>query len=427
MFLNSKKIAIISIVGWLFLIGILYGSASKEVSFDADLVEMNHIYQEVIHNWDHLTVLSGKNFKYEFSVADGNKKILYKTTNASENMKSIENAIREHQAYYVIKMQDKQVGTLIIESNYIERLQQDKTKMVSIVAGISTVMLVFLNFLLLYLKKNMIQPFERMKETAQQIAAGNLDIPLKMDKNHVCGAFTESFDILREELKIAREKEYQANQSKKELVASLSHDIKTPVTSIKLISEVMIAKYPGGETEQKFLSINQKAEQIDALISNMFHVTMEELGELEVICTDEDSDIIKEIVTNADYNEKINCVQEVESCLISVDKLRLEQVIGNIINNSYKYADTPIQVTCAIKNKYLRLQIKDFGPGVKEEELPLIFQKYYRSNMEHIRKQSGTGLGLYICSYLMDKMGGSIRGMNDKDGFVIEVLIALSE
>lgn len=427
MYLNSKKIAIISIMVWVLVTGVMYWEASKEISFDVDLVEINRIYQEVQNNWGHLEELSRESFQYEFSVTDQNKTILYKTTHASENMKNIENAIRKHQTYYLITDQNQQMGTLIIATNYSEQLKQDKRKIVYVLAGISGILLSGLNLFTCYLRKNIIQPFERMKETAHHIAAGNLDVPLQMDKNHTFGAFTESFDILREELKTAREKEYLANESKKELVASLSHDIKTPVTSIKLISEVMIAKNPGEEVVQKLTSINQKAEQIDALISNMFHATMEELGELKVTCRDESSDIIKEIVKNTDYYEKVNFFAEVESCLISVDKLRLEQVIGNVINNSYKYANTPIAVTCEIKNNFLIIQIKDFGPGVKEEELPLIFQKYYRSKEETVRKQSGAGLGLYICSYLLEKMGGTIRGMNARDGFVMEIMIVLSE
>lgn len=427
MSLNNKKIVIISITIWFLVVGVMYREVQKEIVFDTDLVEINRIYQEVQNNWGHLDGLSKESFKYEFCVIDRNRIILYKTTYMSENMTSVENAIRKHNAYYFIKNQSQQLGTLIIETNYSVQLKQDKSKMVYAAAGLSAILLVGMNLYIYYLRKNITQPFERMKETAHYIAAGNLDVPLQMDKNHTFGAFTESFDILREELKIAREKEYLANESKKELVASLSHDIKTPVTSIKLISEVMIAKNPGEEVVQKLTSINQKAEQIDALISNMFHATMEELGELKVTCRDESSDIIKEIVRNTDYNEKVNFFTEVESCLISVDKLRLEQVIGNIINNSYKYANTPIAVTCEIKNNFLIIQIKDFGPGVKEEELPLIFQKYYRSKEETVRKQSGAGLGLYICSYLMEKMGGTIHGMNIRDGFVMEIMIALSE
>lgn len=427
MSLNSKKSAIISIMIWFLVVGVMYREVRKEIVFDTNLVETNRIYQEVQNNWGHLQGLSRESFKYEFSVIDQNRTILYKTTNVSENITSVENAIRKHNAYYFIRNQNQQLGTLIIETNYSVQLKQDKWKMVFASAGLSAILLLGMNLYIYYLRKNVTQPFERMKETAHYIAAGNLDVPLQMDKNHTFGAFTESFDLLREELKLAREKEYLANESKKELVASLSHDIKTPVTSIKLISEVMIAKNPSEEVVHKFTSINQKAEQIDALITNMFHATMEELGELKVTCRDESSNIIKEIVKNADYNEKVNFFAELESCLISVDKLRLEQVIGNIINNSYKYANTPIAITCEIKNQFLMMQIKDFGPGVKQEELPLIFQKYYRSKVETVRKQSGAGLGLYICSYLMEKMGGTIRGMNLKDGFIMELMIALSE
>ena len=86
------------------------------------------------------------------------------------------------------------------------------------------------------------KPFKKLQSFAVNVARGNLDIPLKMDKNNPFGAFTESFDIMREELAAARQSEYAANRSKKELVASLSHDIKTPVASIKAVSELMLMR-----------------------------------------------------------------------------------------------------------------------------------------------------------------------------------------
>ena len=84
------------------------------------------------------------------------------------------------------------------------------------------------------------------------------------------GAFSESFDIMREELKQAREKELAANISKKELVAQLSHDIKTPVSSIKAMSEVLAAKEDRDAVRDKIVAIGAKADQIDSLVSNLF-------------------------------------------------------------------------------------------------------------------------------------------------------------
>ena len=87
----------------------------------------------------------------------------------------------------------------------------------------------------------LVKPFRKLEGFAERIAGGNLDIPLEMDRQNLFGAFTESFDLMRAELKKARLAEAEANAGKKELVAKLSHDIKTPVASIKAASEVGFA------------------------------------------------------------------------------------------------------------------------------------------------------------------------------------------
>ncbi len=132
--------------------------------------------------------------------------------------------------------------------------------------------------LYLYCEKRILSPFRKLQSFAWHIAAGNLDVPLEMDRNNLFGAFTESFDLMREELHNSREKEREADRSKKELVASLSHDIKTPVASIKSATELMLFTAENDEYKEQLQGINAKAEQIDSLITNMFHATLEELA-----------------------------------------------------------------------------------------------------------------------------------------------------
>lgn len=111
-----------------------------------------------------------------------------------------------------------------------------------------------------YLQRAIIKPFGKMKRFAQRIAGGNLDIPLEMDRRNLFGAFTESFDLMRSELKKARMAEARANASKKELVAKLSHDIKTPVASIKAASEVGAALSADEKIRENYGQIIQKAD-----------------------------------------------------------------------------------------------------------------------------------------------------------------------
>ena len=107
--------------------------------------------------------------------------------------------------------------------------------------------------------------------------------------------------------------------------------------------------------------------------------------------------------------------------------MRLEQVISNVIFNSYKYANTEIRVTSRFENgdtDHLVITIADKGPGVPESELELITQKFKRGS--NAGSKDGSGLGLYISDYLMKRMGGDLVVKNLKDGFAVELWIKMS-
>ena len=277
----------------------------------------------------------------------------------------------------------------------------------------------------IYLKRRVIDPFYKLKSFAVRIAGGNLDTPLDMDKGNVFGPFTESFDIMREELKASHDREQQAVKSRKELVAQLSHDIKTPVASIKAMTDVM-SLTADDETKVTINAISNKADQIDALISNLFHATLEELEQLEVKPSDVNSTDIVQMIKEADYLNRISKI-DIKDAVVYADKLRLNQVISNIIFNSYKYAKTEIIVSSRFADsdpQYLMIEIADKGPGVPEEELEMITQKFKRGS--NAGNSEGSGLGLYISDYLMKKMDGSLTPRNTGDGFAVEIGLKIS-
>lgn len=266
-----------------------------------------------------------------------------------------------------------------------------------------------------------IRPFKKLENFATHIAKGDLDFPLAMTKGNYFGAFTESFDIMREELKRARQGEYEANVSKKELVASLSHDIKTPVSTIKANCELLMVKVKDEEILEKLSVINQKAGMIDTLISDMFHATLEELMALKITPQEELSTIIKPMFEEINYYKKIYFQNEVPECMITADSLRLNQVIDNVINNSYKYANTDIMVSFFDAGDSIEIVIKDSGTGATEDELPLLSEKFYRGS--NAAGQDGSGLGLYLSKVFMEGMGGSITYGNE-NGFVVKLAIS---
>lgn len=276
--------------------------------------------------------------------------------------------------------------------------------------------------LIILMYEQYMRPFHKLQEFAGQISKGNFDFPLDMNKNNYFGAFTESFDVMREELKRARQSEYEANQSKKELVASLSHDIKTPVATIKALCEILEIKVTSEAENEKIHVIEQKADVIDHLISDMFHATLEDLEKLKIVPTEELSTIIQPMFQEINHYGKIHLMNQVPECMICVDKLRLNQVIDNLINNSYKYAGTDIDVNFEKIGHELIVRIQDHGPGINTDELPLLVEKFYRG--ENAKGKDGSGLGLYLSKTFMEGMGGSMSVENN-EGFCVTLTISL--
>jgi len=289
---------------------------------------------------------------------------------------------------------------------------------VAIIAIIAVALCLFIEF-------RFLTPFRKMKNFAYNIAAGRLDTPLEMDRSNMFGAFTESFDLMREELHKARESETAANKSKKELVATLSHDIKTPVASIKAVTELMLAMQPGEKDRSRLATITEKAEQINSLITNMFHATLEELHALTVTPAEITSTEVSRLISTADYSHRAH-VFVLPECVVIADPLRLQQVFDNIFANAYKYANTDMYIASRFceRGEHLVIEIKDLGQGVQADDLPLIFNKFFRA--KNVERISGHGLGLHIAKYFMQEMSGDLEAETHADGFVMRVLIKLA-
>ncbi len=388
-----------------------------------DRAAINAIVKLTEQNWGTLNADLYTDSPSDFAIIDISNQLKYQTRNA--NSLTINEAINNRDTLIDVVVQDKIVGKVIINNEYQSVFVHMK-KQFTIVFAAMLLLLSGLSFgYIMYLNTSILRPFRRMQLFAKHIAKGDLEVPLEMDRNHLFGAFTESFDMMREELAAARRSEYLANKSKKELVASLSHDIKTPVASIKAITELMLLGSRDDKASRQLNTLYAKADQIDRLVTDMFHSTLEELNELQVSLTEDHSHLLTLIINNANFYERISAAP-LPDCIITVDPLRLQQVIDNVVNNSYKYANTgtPIDIKFEIRDNYLEVDILDYGPGIADEELPLVFNKFFRGSLA--ANSNGAGLGLYISRYLMRKMQGDIVCANRQDGFTVKLLIPLA-
>lgn len=388
-----------------------------------DMVAVNRIVKDVANGFEDGRFLKPESCPYDYTVLDREGHILYSSGVSAPS--SVDLAVRNHGTVLDVAVGDVFYGKLLIGTQYNGELLKQKRKLTVLSFGMFGGMMILVLLYYTDVNKRLLKPFEKLQDFARHIAMGNLDVPLPMDRNHVFGAFTESFDLMREELEAARRREAEANRSKKELVASLSHDIKTPVTSIKLVSELLLVTEQGTQAADKIRTVYEKAEQIDHLITDMLHATLEDLGELKVHTEVKSSALLEPMVRNSDYYGKV-AMDPIPGCLLLFDPLRMEQVIDNIISNAYKYAGTDLTIVSELMDGGLRLEFKDYGSGVPGEELPKLIQKFFRGSNSQSPEEHGSGLGLYIAHHLMVQMGGELQYYNRNDGFSVEIFIRLA-
>lgn len=408
------------LITFLAELAVLIWFAHPKTEHLQDTVTINEIIQTVQSDWNSFEA-HGNHTTLDYVVLDSDGAVLYKTNPGLSE--SINAAISHKDTILDIEVGNSVVGKLIVYNNDTLTFQEEKQTVIFAVIAVTVLQCGIGGAYFFYLRSVVIKPFHKLKNFAQRIAGGNLDIPLEMDRRNLFGAFTESFDIMRSELKKARIAEAKANASKKELVAKLSHDIKTPTASIKAASEVGAALAADEKSREYYKQIIQKADQINTLVTNLFSATLEELHELSVTPADLKSEELRALLQNADYLHRAE-IPLVPACMLFADKLRLQQVFDNIFANSYKYADTNINVTVCMEGKYLTVCIEDYGGGIDESELPLLKEKFKRgSNTKDI---DGAGLGLYISDYCMERMRGRLDIENGQSGLKATVCIALS-
>ena len=395
-----------------------YFTVTKMKDIKTDPVKVNECIYSVTENYGDT---SKYNTQLDYVVIDNDGKLIYKTRDGLSE--SVNEAIKTRGLILDLTVDEKVVGKIIFDYSMDEQLADVKSKTILVFVIIGVLQIVILIIWYIYIRRSIITPFKDLNSFAARVAEGNLDIPLKMDRGHVFGAFTESFDLMRTELKKARLAEKKASDDKKEMVAKLSHDIKTPVASIKSTSEVGMAMTKEERTKEMFGVINAKTDQIKSLVDNLFTSSVQDITEIDVNPGMQPSDVISGLIRNSDYLNRAGTFS-IPECNVFIDKLRLQQVFDNIFMNSYKYADTSIKVSTEISGDYLVIRVADEGPGVKEEEIPLLKEKFRRGS--NASDKDGAGLGLFLADYFMEKMNGQLGIKNLDKGLEVSVYIRIA-
>lgn len=324
---------------------------------------------------------------------------------------------------YVIK----RIDNMYYRFDYIRENSTDKRTVIYvnlIMAAAAIVVfgtLIFVEFLIL-------RPFNRLNNVPYELAKGNLSIPLKENKSRFFGRFVWGLDLLREKLERQKKEELQLQREKKTLILSISHDIKTPLSSIKLYSKALSkGLYDDENKKQEIYGIlEKKADEIEAFVSDIILASREDFLRLTV---NSGEFYLKDLVKAVEdyYREKLEInktdfnIEKYNDCILKGDFDRSVEVIQNIMENAVKYGDGHfIGISFSDEEDCRLVTVSNSGVTLKESELPYIFDSFYRGS--NADGHEGSGLGLYICRQLMMKMGGDIFACIDKDMLRVTVV-----
>lgn len=293
-------------------------------------------------------------------------------------------------------------------------IENDRTGKKTAVNLIMGGMALFLLSVMLFVRQKILRPFWQLSEMPYELAKGNLSVPLKENAGRFFDRFVWGMDLLRERLEADRQRELELQKEKKVLLLSLSHDLKTPLSAVKLYAKALVkGLYEEREKQIQIAEqINAKADEMESYISQIIHASKEEFLDFEVAGGEFYlSDLIGEIQEY--YTEKMELaktdfrIEPYKDCMLKGDLDRSVEAVQNLMENAIKYGDGRETAICFSQEEdCLLLSVENSGCSLPEEELPHIFESFWRGS--NVQNAQGNGLGLYICRELMGKMGGEI-------------------
>ncbi len=275
-------------------------------------------------------------------------------------------------------------------------------------------------FLIVWIYRSILNPIETMKKATRNIRDGNLDFEVEIEDNDEIGELCADFEEMRIRLKESTEERIAFDSQSKELISNISHDLKTPITAIKGYVEGLldgVADTP--EKQAKYLrTIYNKANDMDRLINELTFYSKIDTNRIPYTFSKIDvreyfDDCVEDIGLELgqqrialSYDNQVS-----DGVLVIADAEQMKRVINNIIGNSVKYMDKPkrsIQIRVKDVGDFVQVEIEDNGKGIAAQDLPYIFDRFYRSDASRNSSKGGSGIGLSIVHKILEDHGGKV-------------------
>ncbi len=380
-------------------------------------VEINRIYQEIEeyakdminHNGKGLAdrdFLRGKGYTYVKALSylkegQGDEKAFFEGKKAVRNSES-----------YVLPLPLEVKEYDFVRFEYLS-VTKSYSYLLPLLFFVIAVLWLMTMLVLFWVQHSILKPFHKVEQLPYELSKGHFSIELKESKYRYFGKFMWGLDALRETLKKNHARQLELEKEKKMLILSVSHDIKTPLSSIYLYTKALKENlYEEEKRQQIYETLESKSEQIESFIAEIERMSTQDLLDLPVSVQDCYASEFMEPIEKI-YKEKFclyhtNFVMEpYPNKLVKVDKDRVIEVLENLLENAIKYGDGKSLTISSTEEEYcLLITVTNSGTPVDKTEVLHLFESFWRGS--NAGKHRGSGLGLYICKEIMTKMGGDI-------------------
>ncbi|HOJ63715.1 MAG TPA: HAMP domain-containing sensor histidine kinase [Spirochaetota bacterium] len=280
--------------------------------------------------------------------------------------------------------------------------------------------------IIIIFSNTIIQPIIKLTKGAKSIAEGNLGIQVKYNSSDELGELSESFNYMSNEL-------IKIKKIRDDLLATISHEIRSPLARIKGYTELLSdLKLKKNEQKEYFDAILDEVETLNNMTAEIIEISRLELNKERFLKEDIDLNIffsqfkeymeVQKKLFNIDYN--ITCEDNLV-CNLDLDKFK--RVLQNIIQNSIKAKAKNILITVKKDNNMALIICKDDGIGIPDDQLEIVFEKFYRVDKSRDRNTGGFGLGLAICKAIIKEHKGDIFFVPSKNGAELHIKLPLKE
>lgn len=321
---------------------------------------------------------------------------------------------------YSVRFSDGTEGSIsfIVDTSRLITLY--KEFLVELIISAILIISIMGGLLTFIVSRSILNPLKELKKGTENIKNGDLDFEVKAKSKDEIGNLCEAFNSMRKQLKKSIELQTQYENNRKELISNISHDLKTPITSIKGYVEGIkdgVADSP--EKMEKYINtIYTKAQSMDYLIDELLTYSKLDLNKLPFDFKKVDigsymEDIMEEFRLDVEKkNFKFSYTNKLlKKISVKLDIQKIGRVLTNIISNSIKYMDKEngeIDVEMKLDKDEVIISVKDNGKGISKEALPYVFDRFYREDSSRNSMTGGSGLGLAICKKIIQEHGGRI-------------------